>query len=117
MRESQKATVELVEKYKDVFLSLGELKGVKVRLQVDPDANDAVQKQRTISLPLKHKFDEIIDKWEELDITEDVGTEPKFWCSDVVLIPKKDREHIRASLDTTDANKFIKRTRHANPTL
>ena len=106
MRESQNATFEVDEEYNDVFLGLGELKGVKVRIQVEPDAKDAVQKQRRISLPLKDKFDEIIDKWEELDIIEDVGTEPKMWCSNVVLIPKKDRENIRASLDMTDAKKY-----------
>lgn len=31
--------------------------------------------------------------------------------------PKKDWENIRASLDMTDANKHIKRSRHAIPTL
>ena len=71
MRESQNATFEVDEEYNDVFLGLGELKGVKVRIQVEPDAKDAVQKQKRISLPLKDKFDEIIDKWEELDIIED----------------------------------------------
>ena len=39
------------------------------------------------------------------------------WYSNVVLVPKKDGENIRASLDMTDANKYIKRTRHAIPTL
>ena len=77
MGESQKATVELVEEYNDVFLGLGELKGVRVRIQVDPDAKDAVQKQRRISLLLNDKFDEIIDTWEEMHIIEDLGTEPK----------------------------------------
>lgn len=35
----------------------------------------------------------------------------------MVLTPQKDRENIRASLDMTDANKLIKRTRHVIPTL
>ena len=34
-----------------------------------------------------------------------------------MLAPKKDRENIRASLDMTDAKKYIKRTRHAFPIL
>ena len=52
-----------------------------------------------------------------MDIVEDVRDEPTEWCSNVVLTPKKDREDIRASLDMTDDNKYIKRTRHSIPTL
>ena len=53
-----------------------------------------------------------------MDIIEDVGDKPTEWCSNVVLTPKKDGENIRASLDMTDAKKYIfKRTRHAIPTL
>ena len=100
-----------------MFSGIGKLTAVKVKLHVDPDAKGAVQKQRRISLPLKDKFDQILNKWEEMDIIEDVGDKPTDWCSNVVLILKKDGENIRASLDMTDANKYIKRTRHATPTL
>jgi len=103
MGETQQVTVDLVKEY-------------KVKLHVDPDAKGPVQKQRRISLLLKDKFDEILDKWEQMDIIEDVGDEPTEWCSNVVLTPKKDRENIRASLDMTDANKY-QRTRRAIPTL
>ena len=116
MGERRQATVDLVQEYKDVFSGLGKLKGVKVKLHVDPDAKSAVQKKRGISLPLKDKFEQILNKWEEMDITEDVGDEPTDWFSIVVLTPKKEGENIRASLDMTDANKYIKRTRHAIPT-
>ena len=95
----------------------GKLKGVIVKLHVDPNAPGAVQKQRRVSLPLKDKFEQILDKWQDLDIIEDVGDEPTDWCSNVVLTPKKDGESIRASLDMTDVNKYIKRTRHTIPTL
>ena len=100
-----------------MFSGIGKLTAVKVKLHVDPDAKGAVQKQRRISLPLKDKFDQIFNKWEEMDIIEDVGDKPTDWCSNVVLILKKDGENIRVSLDMTDANKYIKRTRHATPTL
>ncbi|PFX34758.1 Retrovirus-related Pol polyprotein [Stylophora pistillata] len=93
------------------------LRGVTVKLRVDTDAKGAVQKQRRVSLPLKDKFAEILDKWEKMDIIEDVGDEPTEWWSNVVLTPKKDGENIRASLDMTDANNHIKRTRHAIPTV
>lgn len=117
MGENRQTVVDLVEEYNDVFSGMGKLKGVKVKLHVDPDAKGAVQKQRRIAIPLKDKFDQILSKWEEMDIIEDVGDEPTDWCSNVVLTPKKDGENIRASLDMTDANKHIKRTRHAIPTL
>ena len=96
-------TIDLVEEYKDVFSGLGKLRGVKVKLHVDPDAKGAVQKQRRISLPLKDKFDEILDKWEQMDIVEDVGDKSTEWCSNVVLTPKKDEENITAR-HITDAN-------------
>ena len=62
-------------------------------MHVNPDAKGAVQKQRRVSLPLK--TNEILDKWEEMDVI-DVGDEPTEWCSNVGLTPKKDGEIIRA---------------------
>ena len=52
-----------------------------------------------------------------MNIIEDVGDEPTDWCSNVVLTPKKGGENIRASLYMTEANKYIKITRHAIPAL
>ena len=115
MGETGQMTIDLVKMYKDVFLHLGKLRGVKVKLHMDPDSKGTVQKQRRITLPLKGKFDEILDKWEKMDIIEDVGNEPTEWCSNVALTLKKDRKNIRLAM--TDANKYLKRTRHAIPTL
>lgn len=80
-----------------------------------PEAPGTIQKQRRISIPLKEKFDKILDRWHALDIIEDVGDQPTDSCSNVVLTPKKDGESVRASLDMTDVNKYIKRTRHTIP--
>ena len=77
----------------------------------------AIQKQRRVSIPLNEKFDQILDRWHILDIIEDVGDEPTDWCSNVLLTPKKDGESVRASLDMTDVNKSIKRTRHTIPNV
>jgi len=49
MVETRQVTIDLVEEYKDVFSGLGKLRGVKVKLHVDPDAKGAVQKQKNIS--------------------------------------------------------------------
>jgi len=37
---------------------------------------------------------------------EDVGDEPRDWCSIMVLTPKKDGESVRASLDMTGVKKY-----------
>ena len=70
-----------------------------MKLHMDPDAKGAVQKQRRISLPLKDKFDEILNKWEQMDTIEDVGDEPTEWCSNLVLTAKKDGENTKRTRD------------------
>ena len=105
----------LIEEYADVFTGIGKLKGVTVKQHVVPNSPWAVQKQRRVAIPLKEKFDQILDRWHNVDIIEGVGDEPTDWCRIVVLTPKKDGESIRASLDVTDVNKYIKRTRHTTP--
>jgi len=86
--------------------SIGKLKGVTVKLHVVPNTPAAVQKQRRVSIPLKEKFDQILDIWHSLDIIEDVGDELRDWCRIMVLTPNKDGESVRASLDMTDVNKY-----------
>ena len=48
MKETQQKTIDLVEEYRDMFSGLGKLRGIKVKLHVDPDAKGAVQKQKNI---------------------------------------------------------------------
>ena len=84
----------LIAEYEDVFTGIGKLKGVTVKLHVVPEAPGAIQKQRRVSIPLKKKFDQILDRWHTLDIIEDIGDEATDWCSDVVLILKKDGQSV-----------------------
>ena len=107
----------LIAEYEDVFTGIGKLYGVTVKLQVVPEAPGAIQKQKRVSIPLKEKFDLVLDRWHTPDIIEDVGDERTDWCRNVVLTPKKDGESVRARLDMTDVNKHIKRARHTIPTL
>lgn len=58
--------MDIVQQYDDVFRGIGKLK-----LNVDTNAEGVVQKQRRISIPLKDKCDELLNKWEELDIIEE----------------------------------------------
>ena len=83
-----------------------------MKLHVVPNAPGAVQKQRRVSIPLKKTFDQILDRWH----LHDVGDEPTDWCSNVVITSKRDSESVRASLDMTNVNKYIKRARHTIPT-
>ena len=62
--EEQQAVRDIIAEYEDVFTGIGKLKGVTVKLHVVPDAPGAIQKQRRVSIPLKEKFDEILDKWQ-----------------------------------------------------
>ena len=117
MEVEQTEIKTLIAEYEDAFTCIGKLKRETVKLHVVPEAPGAIQKQRRVSIPLKEKFDRILDRWHNLDIIEDVGDEPTDWCSNVVLTPKNDDESVRASLDMTDVNKYIKRTRHTIPTL
>ena len=87
-----------------------------MKLRVVPNAPGANPQKKGVSIPLKEEFDQILDRWHSLDIIENVGDEPTDWCSKVV-VTSKDSERIRASLDMTDINKYIKRTRHTIPTL
>lgn len=75
MGENWQEVVDIVQEYEDVFRGIGKLK-----LNVDTNAEGVVQKQRRISIPLKDKCDELLNKWEELDIIEDAGEEPTEWC-------------------------------------
>ena len=47
MGGTQQETVDLVEEYKDMFSGLGKLRGVKVKLHVDPDTKGAVPCRNT----------------------------------------------------------------------
>jgi len=67
----------MIQEYEDVFTGIGKLKRVTVKLHVDPNVPGGVQKQR--SIPLKDKFEQILDKWHDLGI-KDVGDEPTDWC-------------------------------------
>lgn len=59
-----------------------------MKRRVVPNAPGSDPKQRGVSIPLKEKFDQILDRWHSLDIIEDVGDEPTDWCSKVVLLLK-----------------------------
>jgi len=107
----------MIQEYEDVFTGIRKLEGVTVKLHVDPNAPGGVQKQRRVSIRLKDKFEQILDKWQDLDIIEDVGDEPTDWCSNIVLTSKKDGESVRPSLDMTEVNKYFRRTRHTKPPL
>ena len=75
MGENWQEAVDIVQEYEDVFRGTEKLK-----LHVDTNAEGVVQKQRRISIPLKDKCDELLNKWQELDIIEDAGEEPTEWC-------------------------------------
>ena len=72
-------------------------------------------RSRRIYLPLKDKFDEIIDKWGEMDSIEDVrdGGMVQQCCSH----PKERWRKHQGKPGHDVTKKCIKRTKHSIPTL
>jgi len=67
-------------------------------------------------LPIRTKADNVIDKYHDEDIIEDVSG-PTEWLANPVYTPKADPTDIRMNIDMRDANKAIRRERHVIPTL
>ena len=58
----------IIEEYVGIFTSIRELKGVTVKLHVEPNVLGTEQKQKTRLLLLKDKFDKILEKCREMDV-------------------------------------------------
>lgn len=110
-RENQKFTKGLVHEYQDIFQGIGKLTDVKTETLCSARRQSSHPKAKTNIHPLEGQIGQMLKRWEEMDIIEDVGDEPT-WYSNVVLTPKRDGDSIRASLGMTKAIHFIKKTRH-----
>ena len=72
--------------------------------------------KREVPIHLRDKFDNLLKELQEQDIIEDVEG-PVEWISNPVLAPKETPGEIRFTVDMTNANKAIKRTRKVIPTI
>ena len=112
----QERLQKLVKSNDDLFHGIGKLKGVKVKLHVDPNVQPAAQRHRRVPFHLRDKVEAEVTRLEEAGIIEKVDTATD-WISPTVISPKKDSNEIRMCVDMVEPNRAIKRTRHVIPTV
>ena len=129
---------ELKEKFPDLFSGkLGCLKGVEVKLDLDPSIKPVRQQQRPIAFHLRDPLELELKKQVDMDILEFVTDEmgPTPWVHNLVIVPK-DKEvkkaangsilpnaepcdpiEIRITVDNKAQNKAIRRIKYPGKTV
>ena len=96
----QSAAVSLskvLEQHKAVFEGLGELKGHRAKITVDPSAQPRYCKARPVPYALREKVEEELDRLQRECIIEPVQFAE--WAAPVVPVLKQDRKSLRLSGD------------------
>jgi hypothetical protein len=102
---------DLCEQYKEVFTSLGKLKGRQIKFHIDESIVPVAQAPRRIPFYIREK----VEKLESVDVKIE-GPTP--WVSNFVVAPKpKAPDEIRICVDMRKANQAIRRERHVTPTI
>ena len=104
----------LLDRYKDRFTGLGQLKDVTVKIHVDDTVTPVVQKPRRLPILLQQQVDVEIDHLIKLNVLEQV-TKPPTWVNPLIVVPKK--IGIRLCVDMRMANTAIIREPYQIPTL
>ena len=105
----------LTYEYPALFSGIGKLKGVEVKLHIDPDVKPVAQQARRIPFHLRKKVEKELETLEQQGIIEKVDG-PTPWVSPLVVIPKKNGD-VRICVDMRMANEAINRERHPTPTV
>ena len=105
----------LCTQYPSLFTGIGQLKGVQVKLHIDPAVPPVAQKARRIPFHLRKKVEKELTNLQQQNIIERVEG-PTPWVSPLVVIPKKNGD-VRICVDMRMANKAIRRERHPAPTI
>ena len=116
LKRKERKIKDLVKEFDEVFHGIGKMKGVKVKLHVDPDVKPVAQKHRRVPFHLREKLEKELERLEQAGIIEKVDTATD-WVSPLVLTPKKGTDEIRMCVDMVQPNKAIKRVRHVIPTV
>lgn len=107
-------TKETVQRdFGDVFTGLGDLG--ELTLEVDDSVEPQIMPPRRISLAVKDKLQEELQRLEALGIIRKV-TEPTDWVS-ALVVTKKASGNIRVCLDPVHLNKALKRAHYPLPVL
>lgn len=87
------ALSEVLEQHKAVFEGLGELKGHKAKIVVDPNAQPRYCKARLVPYALREKIDQELDRLQSEGIIEPVQFAE--WAAPVVPVLKQDKKSLR----------------------
>lgn len=94
---------------------IGKIRGMKVKLHIDPNIKPVALPHRRIPYHLREKVEEEIERLEKMEIIEKLSG-PTPWVSPVVIVPKPNG-NIRLCVDMRQPNRAIQRERHVIPTL
>lgn len=106
---------DIFEQYKDVFTGLGCVKGVVHHIETDPAVRPVIHPPRRVSVPLRKKVKDELDRMERLDVIERVQ-EPSEWVNSLVTVVKPNGK-IRLCIDPKDLNHAIKREHYPMKTI
>ncbi len=106
----------LLDNFPELFRGIGKLKGVKVKLHIDPSVHPIAQKCRRVPFHIRKDIEQQLKVDEESGIiTKPTGPTP--WVSPIVCVPKPKTGKTRVCVDMRMANRAIRREHHTTPTL
>ena len=110
---------QLMSEYSDVFNNkVGRMKNYKVKLHIDSSVKPCQQAYRRLPYHLVKATDKELDKLIKEDIIEFIDGATPSWVSLMVVVPKpKKPGEVRITIDMRMANKAIRKTKFAAPTL
>ena len=107
----------ILQKNKEVFAGLGNLKGEKIKLDIDQTKIPKSHPQRRIPYHIWEMVKTALTELDNQDVIQKVPeNEATPWVSLIVTVPKKDGQ-VRICLDMRLANEAIRRVRHPIPTV
>ena len=115
LAEKPLTSLQLRERFPNLFQGIGKLKDIEVKLHIDTSVAPVAQTARRLPFHMRQKVAAALDKLHKQDIIERVEG-PTPYVSPLVVIPKKDGD-VRLCVDMRLPNKAIQRERHPTPTV
>ena len=104
---------QIVDHFADLFDGVGKVKGVEVKLHIDPSVTPKQQQHIRVPFHIRRDVEKELCRLEKLDIIDRVNG-PTPCVSAIVVVPKKSGA-VRICVDMREANKgTTHRACHAN---